>query len=93
MRLLDVVFSRAYLSGMDTITDPTPGSITATTIQTRRAQVSPTLGARLAAASRHAQGLTAVVRDPVVLAELRGLCAAPRTTNHTVGETHKHPAL
>lgn len=89
--LLDVVFSSAYLSDMDTITDPTPDSITTTTIRTTRAQTSTTLGARLAAASRHAQGLTAVVRDPTVLAELRGLCDAPRTTNHGVGETHKHP--
>ena len=39
-----------------------------------------TLGARLAATSRQAQGFPATVSDPAVLAELRGLCAAPRPT-------------
>ena len=40
----------------------------------------PTLGARLAAVSRQAQGLDSVVSDPAVLAELQELCAAPRPT-------------
>lgn len=82
---------------MDPITDTTPGRTIPTGdrsrySQTPRAQASATLGARLAAASRHAQGLAAGVRDPVVLAELRGLCAAPRTTNRAVGETRERPA-
>lgn len=36
------------------------------------------LGARLAAVSRQAQGLTATVDDPAVLAALRDLCGVPR---------------
>lgn len=51
-----------------------------------------TLGARLAAASRHAQGLPATVDDPAVLAELRGLCTAPRPTTRIVSEMRKGPA-
>lgn len=43
----------------------------------------PTLGARLAAASREAQGFPSTVSDPAVLAELRGLCIAPRPTRRT----------
>ncbi|WP_441665835.1 hypothetical protein [Glutamicibacter ardleyensis] len=87
----------AHLSGMDIITDPTPGRTVPASdrlrySQTPRAQASATLGARLAVASRHAQGLAAVVRDPVVLAELRGLCSAPRTTNRVLGETRESPA-
>ena len=90
-------FVDAHLSGMDPITDVTPSRTVPTRgrsrySQTARAQTSSTLGARLAAASRHAQGLAAVVRDPVVLAELRGLCAAPRTTNRAVDETRETPA-
>ena len=37
-----------------------------------------TLGARLAAASRCAQGFPSAVNDLAVLAELRELCIAPR---------------
>lgn len=50
-----------------------------------------TLGARLAAASRQAQGLPATVDDPAVLAELRGLCTAPRPTKRTISEMRKGP--
>ncbi|MDK9347599.1 hypothetical protein [Propionibacterium freudenreichii] len=51
-----------------------------------------TLGARLAAASRKAQGLPSTVSDPVVLAELRGLCTAPRPTKRAVAVTRRGPA-
>ncbi|WP_193095621.1 hypothetical protein [Brevibacterium sp. FME17] len=51
-----------------------------------------TLGARLAAASRQAQGLPTTVDDPAVLAELRGLCTAPRLTKRTVAKMRKGPA-
>ena len=51
-----------------------------------------TLGARLAAASRRAQGLTTAVDDPVVLAGLRGLCAAPRPMRAPVAEKREGPA-
>lgn len=51
-----------------------------------------TLGARLAAASRQAQGLPATVDDPAVLDELRGLCTAPRPTNRTLSKMRKGPA-
>jgi len=43
-----------------------------------RQPLSSTPGARLAAVSRAAQGLGATVGDPVVLARLAVLCAAPR---------------
>lgn len=51
-----------------------------------------TLGARLAAASRQAQGLRATVDDPAVLDELRGLCTAPRPTVRAVAKIRKGPA-
>lgn len=51
-----------------------------------------TLGARLAAASRHAQGFTTVVDDPAVLAGLRGLCTAPRPMRAPVAEKREGPA-
>lgn len=51
-----------------------------------------TLGARLAAASRRAQGFTIAVGDPVVLAELRGLCATPRPMRPSVAEKRDGPA-
>ncbi|SJN34375.1 hypothetical protein FM104_08415 [Microbacterium esteraromaticum] len=51
-----------------------------------------TLGARLAAASRRAQGFTTVVDDPAVLAELRGLCTAPRPTSLSFAEKRDGPA-
>lgn len=51
-----------------------------------------TLGARLAAASRRAQGLTNAVNDPAVLAELRGLCTAPRPMRAPVAEKREGPA-
>ena len=51
-----------------------------------------TLGARLAAASRSAQGFTTAVDDPAVLAELRGLCTAPRPMNAPRGEKRDSPA-
>ena len=51
-----------------------------------------TLGARLAAASRRAQGLTNAVNDPAVLAELRGLCTAPRPKRATIAEKREGPA-
>ena len=51
-----------------------------------------TPGARLAAASRHAQGLPSKVNDPAVLAELRGLCAAPRSTARAVTGAQESPA-
>lgn len=53
---------------------------------------TPTLGARLGAASRQAQGFPSVVSDPFVLAELRGLCAAPRSTKRSVVVTRRGPA-
>lgn len=49
------------------------------------------LGARLAAASRRAQGF-ASVSDPAVLAELRELCAAPRPVGRTVAGMREGPA-
>lgn len=48
-----------------------------------------TLGARMAAASRQAQGFPSTVSDPAVLAELRGLCAAPRPTQRAVTVTRR----
>ena len=51
-----------------------------------------TLGARLAAASRRAQGFTTAVDDPAVLAELRGLCTVPRPKNPLVTGKHDDPA-
>ncbi|MGC0363734.1 hypothetical protein ABH922_001718 [Rhodococcus sp. 27YEA15] len=51
-----------------------------------------TLGARLAAASRQAQGLPSTVDDPAVLDELRGLCTAPRPTKRTAAKIRKYPA-
>ncbi|MBD2765058.1 hypothetical protein IEE91_07645 [Kocuria sp. cx-455] len=51
-----------------------------------------TLGARLAAASRQAQGLPATVDDPAVLDELRGLCTAPRPNKRIVSKIRKGPA-
>lgn len=50
-----------------------------------------TLGARLAAASRSAQGFTTVVADPAVLAELRELCTTPRPMSPTVAEKRNGP--
>lgn len=51
-----------------------------------------TLGARLAAASRRAQGFTTVVDDPAVLMDLRGLCTAPRPMRAPVTEKRDGPA-
>ncbi|WP_265415365.1 hypothetical protein [Gulosibacter molinativorax] len=51
-----------------------------------------TLGARLAAASRRAQGFTTVVDDPAVLAGLRGLCTAPHPMRTPVAEKREGPA-
>lgn len=50
----------------------------ATTSTTPTSSSVATLGARLAAVSRGAQGFTVAVDDPAVLAELRELCVAPR---------------
>lgn len=50
------------------------------------------LGARLAAASRRAQGFTTVVDDPAVLTRLRGLCATPRSMRAPVAEKREGPA-
>lgn len=55
-------------------------------------QRSSTLGARLGAASRQAQGFPSAVSDPSVLSELRGLCAAPRPTKRAVVVTRRGPA-
>lgn len=51
-----------------------------------------TLGARLAEASRRAQGFTTAIDDPAVLAELRGLCAVPRPMRAPVAENCEGPA-
>lgn len=51
-----------------------------------------TLGARLAAASRRAQGFTTVVDDPAVLTRLRGLCNAPRLMRAPVAEKRERAA-
>lgn len=51
-----------------------------------------TLGARLAAESRRAQGFTTVVDNPAVLDKLRGLCTAPRPTSLSVAEKRDGPA-
>lgn len=74
---------RSHLKGMSTpaaasavVSSPASGS---------------TLGARLAAASRRAQGL-ASVSDPDVLTELRELCAAPRPERRTVVKEQEGPA-
>lgn len=58
-------------------------SITTDTPTTPRA---PSLGARLAATSRQAQGLSAAVSDPTVLAGLRELCKAPRFAKRVMVE-------
>ncbi|MDR3360679.1 MAG: hypothetical protein LBO20_08565 [Bifidobacteriaceae bacterium] len=65
----------AHLSGMATTTT----TITASTVAVAggRQPRPKTPGARLAASSRTAQGFAATVDDPVVLARLRDLCAAP----------------
>lgn len=47
-------------------------------------QAGSTLGARLAVASRQAQGLSLAVDDPMVLNELRELCAVPRPVRRRV---------
>ncbi|MEX3509827.1 hypothetical protein VVR84_09820 [Kocuria carniphila] len=54
--------------------------------------LAATLGARLADASRRAQGLATAVNDPAVLAELRGLCATPRPMRAPVAEKREGPA-
>ncbi len=54
--------------------------------------VGSTLGARLAAASRRAQGLDPEVRDLSVLVALHGLCAAPRPKGLPVIEERDGPA-
>jgi len=61
----------AHLTGM-TITAP---AIPEADLHEPR---TATPGARLALASRAAQGFPATVDDPVVLARLQNLCAAPR---------------
>lgn len=73
----------AHLTGMNT-------RASAVSVPSSPASGS-TLGARLAAASRRAQGL-ASVSDPDVLAELRELCAAPRPTKRTVAKEQEGPA-
>lgn len=55
-------------------------------------QPSTTLGASLAEESRRAQGFTTAVDDPAVLTELRGLCAAPRSTMRAVPKKSEGPA-
>lgn len=71
---------------------------TVTPASTSTAQVRPvassagTLGARLAADSRRAQGFTNVVDDPAVLTELHSLCAAPRPVKAPVSEKREGPA-
>jgi len=55
-------------------------SLQHTTMLTTDPPVPESLGARLAVASRRAQGLATVVNDPMVLAELRELCGLPRPT-------------
>jgi hypothetical protein len=80
---------RSHLTGMST---PAAASTVASTITGPLVPASDsTLGARLAAASRRAQGL-ASVSDPDVLAELRELCAAPRPTKRTVAKEQEGPA-
>lgn len=70
-----------------------PSAVTFT-ISTATTSLSvATLGARLAAASRQAQGLDpAAVSDPAVLAELQELCAAPRPTRRVLAVRREGPA-
>lgn len=73
-----------------------PGSATAAVISS--ASDAPTLlagstlGARLAAVSRRAQGFASAVSDPAVLAELRELCAAPLPTKRALLVERERPA-
>ncbi len=59
-------------------------SVVSTIPSAHQPAASDSLGARLAAASRQAQGFAPAVSDPVVLAELRELCAAPRAARRAV---------
>lgn len=74
----------------------TPTASVSTVVPDRSAPPSQpavsTLGARLAAASRQAQGLPSTVDDPAVLNELRGLCTAPRPTKRAATKIRKGPA-
>lgn len=70
----------------------TPAAAPATFSPPPRRPTGSTLGARLAAASRQAQGFTAAVEDPAVLAKLQGLCAAPKLTRRAVAEVREGPA-
>lgn len=74
-------------NGMSTYTETPAATSTAPT-----PSPDATLGARLAAASRHAQGLATAVNDPAVLAKLRGLCTAPRSMRASVAEKRDGPA-
>ena len=68
----------------------TPTAAAGSAPSTSRA--SSTLGARLAAASRQAQGLAQAVDDPTALSELRELCSAPRSTRQAAPGTREGPA-
>lgn len=69
-----VVVWVAHLSGMTL----TPCMLAMTCSEPTPSSDSPSLGARLASASRRAQGLPVTVTDLVVLERLRGLCDLPR---------------
>jgi hypothetical protein len=66
----------AHLPGMTTIASAAQTAEPLSTSREPRLAIKG--GARLALASRAAQGFPAQVADPEVLAGLRGLCAAPR---------------
>jgi len=74
-----------------TTTTALPATATGTTVAPILSSAGSTLGARLAAASRRAQGLDPEVCDPAVLAELHGLCAAPKPTRLPVIEKRDGP--
>ncbi|WHS28102.1 hypothetical protein [Auritidibacter ignavus] len=72
-------------------TPTAPASVAPASSEPPSQPAASTLGARLAAASRQAQGLPATVDDPAVLDELRGLCTAPRPTKRTLAKMWKGP--
>lgn len=74
-----------YLVCMTTLQHPT--------VPTTDPPAPEPLGARLAAASRRAQGLATVVNDPAVLAELRELCGLPRPVPRAEPGYENAPAL
>ena len=74
---LYVVADRSYLVGITSIQQHPTAPVAGPPVP------ATSLGARLAATSRRAQGLPAQVDDPGVLAELRDLCGLPQSATRT----------